>query len=215
MKKYLRYIPMLLVAFALFYSTDASAQRYKKRTTTDDNSTTSDNVISQDSTAWQKLRRRLVFGGGAGAAFSTGGSFIEISPLVGYRITDKWQAGVGGTYIRAWGTRVFVDYQGNIVHTEKYATSIYGARTYTEYDIFKQFFLHGEYEALNLEYYDINTGETPRTWIGNPLVGGGFRSSIGEHGSFNILALYNLNYANNKERSPYPSPFVIRMNFSL
>jgi hypothetical protein len=201
---------MLLLSF------DASAQRYKKRPTDDNPNTENNEIITPDSTAWQKIRRKLVFGGGAGAAFSTGGSFLEISPLVGYRITNKWQAGIGGTYIRAWGTRNYYDPNtGTLVYSQNYATSLYGGRLYSEYDILKQVFLHGEYEALNLEYYDYYKGEYTRTWIGNPLVGAGFRSSLGGRASFNILALYNLNYAQNQDISPYPSPLVLRMNFSF
>lgn len=214
MKKVIRNSPLFAVLFLLAFSPDASAQRYKDRTP-DTEEESSNEIITQDSTAWQKIRRRLVFGGGAGAAFSSAGSFVEISPLVGYRITDKWQAGIGATYIRAWGTWVYVDNQGNVIHTEKYSTSIVGGRTYTQYDVTRQLFAHGEYEVLNLDYYDINTGETSRTWIGNPFVGGGFRSAIGARGSFNLMLLYNLNWANNKDRSPYPMPFVLRMNFSL
>jgi hypothetical protein len=204
MKKFHRYIFLIISVLVLIISFDASAQRYKKRPADTDSEESSDEIITEDTTAWQKIRKKLVFGGGAGASFGNYLSYIEVSPLVGYRITPKWQAGIGGTYIRAWGRGL---YYGK--------TNVYGGRVYTQYDILEKVFLHGEYEVLNLDYYDINTNEIQRTTIGNPFVGGGYRSMIGARSSFNIMILYNLNWVQNKDRSPYPMPFVIRMNLSL
>lgn len=214
---------MLLTVLSL----PAFAQRYQNRQNDNYNNEdqkkdkdTSDDIFKSNKFDPAKL----VYGGNFGAAFSTDYTFVDISPLIGYRFTDRFQAGVGGTYIYSRVVYYFANPQTGAPTAFPLSSSIYGARIYGEYDIFKDLFSgndrifgHAEVEGLNVSYYPNGDPYVApqRTWIGNYFVGGGYRQMIGQRGFINLSVLYNLNYAVNKDISPYSSPFVIRFGFIL
>lgn len=132
---------------------------------------------------------RVFFGGNLGLQFGTY-TFIDVSPLVGYEITEKLSAGVGFTYLY-YKDRIY-----------DYSTNIYGGRVFTRYNIIENFFAHGEYEILNLETFDLID---KRMNITNILVGGGYRQHIGGRTYFNLLVLWNINES---AYSPYQNPII-------
>ena len=201
----------IAAAFLLFSSLPADAQRYKKRAPEDQQTEKS------DTTEKMTLRDRMVFGGNFVASFGSY-TYVDISPFVGYRYTPKLLVGAGISYIY-WRYPVFdpVTLQ-EIYH---YNFNIYGGRVFTQYDLFSDALSHGdrifaagEYEGLNVPYqslyYPYNFS---RRWIGNPFIGGGYRSSLGGRAFANITVLYNLNYAYNKQYSIYGSPWQFRIGF--
>lgn len=146
---------------------------------------------------------RLVYGGTFGATFGTT-TYVDVSPLIGYRITDDLVAGIGVTYM----------YFRQRYNTQVYQTSLYGGRVFANYAILENVFLHGEYEVLNYDYYDFLSQENSRAWFGTPLLGGGYRQPISDRAAFMIFALYALNSDN--PRSPYyQNPLVIRVGLFL
>lgn len=208
----------------------AAAQgRYQNRhhDTDNDNSSTkndsSDNIFKNNS---KFDPRKLVYGGYANASFDQyGDAILEASPLIGYRFTDRFQAGVGGTYIYSKMIYQVVDPVNpvNVINVPV-VTSIYGGRIYGQYDIFKdlltgndRIFTHAEVEALNVSYFpDGNPyANSQRAWIGNYFIGGGYRQALGRRSFINLAVLYNLNYNVNRDRSPYSSPWVFRIGFVL
>ncbi|MGZ5281668.1 MAG: hypothetical protein ACXWEY_05250 [Bacteroidia bacterium] len=192
---------MICFAFLMTGILPAEAQRYKKNPDLDQTDEENEEPETLDSSKWRNFVRRLTFGGNFGASFGTA-TFVDLSPILGYKITENWQAGVGGTYM----------YLGYRPTKEGY--SLYGGRVYSQYNVYKNLFAHVEYEALNVP--DMRTGFTSRAWMNTPLFGGGYRSQIGRRSYFNITALYNLNWERNADIFPiYGSPLVLRVGFSL
>lgn len=147
---------------------------------------------------------RVYLGGNFGAQFGTT-TFVDVSPLAGYMITDKLSAGVGITY-------QYLRYKP--APNVSFSTSIYGWRTFVRRNIGRQFFLHGEFENINLELYTPSSADgIQREWVPGLFVGGGLFQPIGRKAGFMISALYNVLY--DDIRSPYNSPLVLRVGFTL
>ena len=140
---------------------------------------------------------RLVLGGNFGAQFGDV-TYAEISPTLGYLITENWLGGVGAKYI----------FYENKLFRPIINTNIYGGGLFTQYYFLENFIAHLEYELINLD--DFNDREK-RTNISSLFVGGGYRSMIGNNSFASILLLYNLNDDIN---SPYTNP-IIRVNIGF
>jgi hypothetical protein len=127
---------------------------------------------------------------------------------VGYRVTEKFTAAAGVTYIYSRVRDVF---------GQSFSSSIYGGRVNAQYAIIPRFAPIVEYEALNVAYLrdtDLGIVEA-RRWIGNPMIGATVLFPIGKRSNFGLTGLYNLNYNSNRMYSPYNSPWVIRAGFML
>jgi hypothetical protein len=150
---------------------------------------------------------RITLGGNFGLSLGNY-TYVNLSPLLGYRFTDRFTAGGGITYIYSR-----VRYPGY----QAFSNSIYGGRVMGQYAVIPRFAPTFEYEALNvgyLDYTDVGIVEA-RRWIGNPMIGATVLFPIGRKSNFGLTALYNLNYTTNRAYSPYGSPWVLRMGFML
>lgn len=87
------------------------------------------------------LSERLYTGGNVGFKIVRDVLFFDISPILGYKITPKLSAGVGGKYTLIRDLTFKVNY------------SIYGGSVFSRYLLFPQLFVHTEYELLNA--YDL------------------------------------------------------------
>jgi len=141
---------------------------------------------------------KIVIGGGLGMQFGSQ-TYIEISPKIGYKLTEKSLVGTGITYQY---------YSADLGTLGKIKTSVYGGSIFTSYEPIENFFGWAEYELLNFEYYDLNN-ELARKWIGSPFIGIGYRQPIGNKGFIQLTFLYNLNYSS---ESPYSSAWVPRVS---
>lgn len=149
---------------------------------------------------------RVYFGGNFGAQFGTF-THIEASPIVGYMINPKLSAGVGVIY------QYFRD-KGSI-QVGDYETNIYGGKLFSRYNLTNQLFAYTEYENINLDVIN-NTSrgfELGRAWVPAYFIGGGYFQPLGNRAGVMVMALYNVLY--NPNRSPYNSPFVLRIGFTL
>lgn len=156
------------------------------------------------------LGERLVFGGALGAQFGTN-TQVNLSPIIGYRVTDKFTAGVGITYIY-YNYKYYTGY-GNATATEE--DHIYGTSLWGEYRIIPQAFIHVEPGFLNLSVPEMNAngyynGETRRDNIYNFLVGGGYYQPIGNNAGMQFSILWDLV---EDMYSPYQNP-IIRIGFA-
>lgn len=146
------------------------------------------------------LRSHLFFGGGLGLQFGTM-TLIEISPLVGYKITPKFSVGISPTYKY---------YSYNYIGYGKISTNVFGGSIFSRYFIFENVFAHVEYETLAY-----NTREpyqpTYMQQFNSFFVGGGYNQRIGGNSAMYILVLWNLN---DTQYSPYSNP-VIRVGFTI
>src|SRR5687768_12934957 len=92
------WIAAFCLTFLLFGNFSAEAQRYKKKSDTEQQSDEeTEETGTQDSSKWRNFVKKLTFGGNFGAQFGQV-TFVDVSPLVGYRATDKLTVGIGGTY---------------------------------------------------------------------------------------------------------------------
>lgn len=140
---------------------------------------------------------KIYFGGNLGLQFGTS-TFIDISPLVGYRITDKISAGVGVTY-------QYYHYKDRVYD---FQTNVYGGRVFGRYLITENLFAHAEYEYLNLEAFDF---QRRRVDVGSSMAGGGYIQHIGANSSLVAMILYNFTES---VYSPYQNP-IIRIGFNI
>ena len=149
---------------------------------------------------------RFVVGGNLGAGFGSF-TYVDVSPLVGYKITKSLTVGLGFTYqfqkVNYDSPLLITDYSGNVI----------GGRLFSEYDIFYGLFAHAEYEHLwyNFKYEDAiygeYSGDVPALYLG-----GGYNFMIGERSKFQVMILYDVLYTT---ESLNPNPFVIRMGFNI
>ncbi|NJM14378.1 MAG: hypothetical protein HC896_02480 [Bacteroidales bacterium] len=159
----------------------------------------------------QGVSEKVYFGGNFGLYFGNDYSYVEVSPLVGYRITPRLSSGVGATYIY-----YHFGQQGISTH-------IYGGRVFSEYTFIHDlqnllnigfngsFSLYTEFEVLSLEkkyFYVVNTtlSEEPGRYL-QPAwwVGLNIGLPLGQRGRFNFGILWDLL---NTRNSLYSSPHV-------
>lgn len=143
---------------------------------------------------------------------------VDVSPFVGYRVTERLSSGFGGTY------QYFRDTRPN----STFETDIYGARVFSSFvvvnDIKKilpvnshgtSLFLHGEIEVLSLETrvfdYKHKFPGQKRFYIESYLIGAGLKQRVGERSFINLTVLWNLNELT---YSPYSNP-VMRVGFTF
>jgi len=138
------------------------------------------------------------FGGGVGLGFGDV-DFFEVSPLLGVWLNPK--VSLGGTLIYR--------YRRDSRTPETISTSDYGGSIFGRYLVWDPLYLHAEVEYLNYEYinYDLSTDREGFTSF---FLGAGAATPISRNASFFATILYNLAYSSN-ERSPYGSPWVVRV----
>ena len=147
---------------------------------------------------------RLYFGGSLGLQFGTYTN-ISLLPIIGYRVTDRFSAGVGAVY--------------HYIKDGPYSLSNYGGRAFAQVEVVDigdgALLAHGEIETLSREYLYVNSTQTAfekaRKTLMLPLVGIGYRQRISEKASFDLLLLYNVS---DDPVNPYNNP-VIRAGINL
>lgn len=139
------------------------------------------------------FRDRLFWGGTLGAWFGTQ-TFIDISPLVGIKITDKLSLGVGVIY----------NYYSSNYGGYKYTTNLYGSRVYARYFVLQNVFVQAGWDHINRNNpYGFIANE--RVWVDNLLVGGGVRYPVSDNVYVVATGLWNLNQTT---LSPYANPII-------
>ena len=146
------------------------------------------------------LMDKLVWGGNIGLQFGSQ-SLVDISPIAGYKVTDRFVPGIGFTYrYMSWRIPGYQPVRANF----------YGGSVWARFYIIPQIFLHAEYEALNGEWSPYNRPGY-RYFLTTPFVGGGYSQGNGRLASY-IMLLYIVNYGYD---SPYGSPLVLRVGFTV
>jgi len=180
---------------------------------------------------------RLIFGGGLGLAFGSVTN-VYIAPSVGYRITDRFAAGVSLGYNYYKEKDAFSTYNQN-TSQQKYmdfTQSIYTGSVWGRYILIPNIMLQAEFEVNNITNYDFTqtvfdkdgwaTYPKNRLTIPSLLLGGGYRQPIGKTSSFFVLAMYDVLQdipANTRKDvngssysiSPYANRIDLRFGFAL
>jgi len=166
--------------------------------------------LSKDS--WKD---RLTFGGNFWLGFGSFSSQVIIQPLVGYKVTDKFLAGGGLTYIYWKET-----YQLTNGSSLSFSDNIYGLNFFGRHTIFEPLFAHVEFQPLNFTSFNFMTGDNKRLWTNALYLGGGINQSFGKTGSgAYIMLLYDVLWRqsdpNGFQQSFYNSPYNIRFGLFL
>ena len=145
-------------------------------------------------------KEKVFVGGNMGLQFGRV-TFVDVSPLVGYRVTERFSAGIGFTY-------QYYKYNDKIYSFE---TNVYGGRVFGRYFFTDNFFAHSEYEVLNLEAFDLTPPQ--RVNVESLLVGGGLMQRFGSNSGITAMILYNFTES---YYTPYRNPIIrVGMVFGL
>ncbi len=196
----------------LYGQDDPMQEKEKKNENTEDSDSEEsdvfkkrDNPQNPNEPSW---RDKVFFGGNFWLQFGNV-TYVEIAPIVGYRLTPQLQVGAGVSY-QYYRVRDFFNMNGGL------STSTYGGRAFGRYFLYSNLFLHAEAEALNLpyvSYLNVPSGELVRGWVPALLGGGGYSFPIGQRGALQMTILYNVLWERN--RSFNASPWVTRMGFTF
>lgn len=137
------------------------------------------NSNENDTDFWDKV----YFGGNVQLQFGTI-SVVNLSPVMGYRITKTSSVGLGPVYER---------YSNN-----GFVTSVYGGRLIGKQLITKQFLAQAEFEDLV-----IKTTTTKRK-LQRALIGGGYREHLGGNIYAQLIFLWDVTHnSNSYSRDPF------------
>ncbi|MFY0591312.1 hypothetical protein [Roseivirga sp.] len=152
------------------------------------------------------FKDRLYFGGNFSLNLGNRFTFIDISPLAGYLLTDDFSVGAGINYL--YVSRQFV----NVFNGDRFEFSngVYGGRLFARHNVLDDYFAHVEVETVNTEVveFDISGSRVFRDWVPGFFVGGGLFQQVLGRGGVNVTLLYNL--LHEEGRSPYNSAFIFR-----
>lgn len=188
-------------------------------------------IFAQNPYQKQPLASRFLYEGIVGLQFGTI-TAIEVSPMVGYKVTSNFITGLGFTYQYSKYQDFYLNLENGDLADR--TANITGGRIYTRYYFADWFegllgglFVHGEYEHLvysrnfkedrNGKYVDIYgipySPGNQRITVPGVLVGGGLQQSIGGSAYASLLILYNLNETKD---TPYSNPiFRIGIGFGM
>lgn len=165
---------------------------------------------------------KMIYGGGLAFGIGGGVTNIGISPIVGYRFTEDFSAGIGLGY-NYLQIKNFANYYNANGQEEWYTlkTSIYTANVWARYLIWENIFLHvqpemNSLETLSAEYVSGQQWGTEikkrRLFVPSMLVGGGIRQPISDRASFVAVILYDVLQDKN---SPYRNTVDLRFGFAI
>ena len=144
---------------------------------------------------------RWTFGGGAGLGFSGGsggsGTSVSVTPRVGYRITDDFEAGLAGSL--TWMSSKY--WSTTMVGVGPFANYYFGRSVYIS-GLFQQYWINQKDKVYNQKY----NGDEAALYLG-----GGYMQSIGGGAYMQIGASYNVLYK--KNASYFSSGFIPSIGF--
>ena len=149
----------------------------------------------------KSLRERLVLGGYT-QVIKLRTNAVDLSPILGYKLSGFFVVGVGGTY------RLHLGQDGLSPNTDQ---RVYGYRGYLEAKVYKGFYLHGEYESMRtdvptqLPAVDVSS----RQWVEGLNFGVGKSYKIHKKINGYIQLLYNAAFEFNE--SPYSKKLMFRI----
>jgi hypothetical protein len=158
-------------------------------------------VFSQNSLKELSFKDRIYAGGNFGLAIGNVSTFVELAPFAGYRVTENFSLGLGGSYTH-------LRYNDGFFKTK---LDIFGVNIFARRIINQSFFAHIEYEMLNVAPRFVQFDNKRRIWVEGLLIGGGFRQPFGNNSAFITTILFNLLES---AETPYRNP-IYRAGFYL
>ena len=129
----------------------------------------------------QKKSDKIYFGGNLGLNFGDI-TYIEISPLIGYKFNDNYSAGLSFTY------RYFKDKRFEV------SGNVLGGSIFNRYNVTDELFLIAEYQMLSYSSLNSSFSENENSRITIPYlwVGGGYNYRLGNRSAIFISFVYDL-----------------------
>jgi hypothetical protein len=164
------------------------------------------------------LKDRLFFGGNFGLQLGTVTN-VEVSPIIGYKVTPRFSGGIGIRYEYYKDSR-------NIPGYIPFETNILGGSLFSRYILIQNIeeviglglnasiLVQAEYEVLSLEkqYFEVpSTLDEGRFPLHSILLGGGLYQPVGRRSGLVLMVLWNLTQT---ASSPYSNP-IIRLGFNF
>ncbi len=112
---------------------------------------------------------KIFYGGSLGLSFGSVTS-IRINPLVGYKITPKFSAGITGLY----------EFNSYDTYYGRQDYNNYGGSVFTRFRFIPQAYAHAEFNYINYEFSGLNNNRY-RQGVPFILLGGGFAQRIGNN----------------------------------
>lgn len=172
-------------------------EKYSKVINSNDLSTATKRSSLEGTSFWG----RLVFGGTFQIHIDEQSS-IDLNPEIAYRINKKWDVGIGGNY----RVNAAIEDLLGAIQDQK----IYGYRIFTEYQLYKSFYGHVEFESLAAKPTGVDGASVQ--WNNSLLAGIERRFKLGDSVEAQISLLYNFMHEDNPL---YNSPWNIRFGFNL
>ena len=184
MKKTILFIAFLLFGIIAGNQTQAQSMPNKK-----DDTKTSKTRTKGPKPEW---RSKLFIEGNMGMSFSGNYIQIEVSPVIGYDITDRFSLAAGPIY-------EFISYKPYSTSDDRVKVNLAGARTFGRFYVIEQLFAHAEYDFLR---YKDNFGN--KTSANRLPLGAGYHARTSGGGvSMAVMALYDVLYQANKNKPAY------------
>lgn len=167
---------------------------------------------------------RLIVGGWGLFGIGSGVTNVGVTPILGYRITDDFSAGIGFGYqylrVKDYFS-VITNPDPKVEELRPLNMHFYSPSVWARYIVWNNIFAHVEYEQ-NISSYKEHTNDftqfppppiTVNRTISVPclLVGGGLRQPVGVRSSFVFMVLYDVLQ---NEYSPYRNTIAIRFGFN-
>lgn len=168
--------------------------------------------------------KKIIFGGWGVFGIGSGVTNIGATPILGYRITKNFSAGIGlgYQYLRVKDYFALTDPNTLLPVYETLNAHLFSPSVWARYLVWRNIFVQTEYEqniTMFKEYYTDYTQNIPvitnqRTVQNVPclLVGAGLRQPISDRSSFVIMALYDVLQ---NDYSPYRNTIALRIGFNV
>lgn len=148
------------------------------------------------------LQDRIFFGGGGGfgtgrSAFGDRYTSVSVNPLVGYKVTQKFSAGLGIQY-------QYIGYPDIRLDLHQYGFSPFAMYR------FSNLFAFGEYSVINAP---VLQDPSRRLVVRRMPLGIGYTMPLGGKAAVNAMALYDVIYDPGDRY--FTSPWVFRVFFSF
>jgi hypothetical protein len=156
---------------------------------------------------------RWFWGGDFGLALGSHKTYLNLSPLGGYRLGGRVAVGGGPVLQYLKMSVVVVDPEFGHHRRSTSEVLVYGARSFARLapfggPLFRHLFAQAEAEAVNAGLPQAD-GSRPRYWVPGLLAGLGYQLQLGRGISLNLVGTYNLLYR--EDRSPYAGPLDFRV----
>lgn len=143
------------------------------------------------------FKDKIFYGGNFDVYFINSTTVISLNPLVGLKVTDKFQIGAGGVF-NYFSTR----YAGQTVNS-----IFYGSHTFARYFVLDNVFAQVQYDRIFQPKINFSKNRIENGWMDYVLIGGGFRQPIGTNAYFITSLMYNVNY-NPNQINAYYNPLI-------